>query len=151
VRSIIIASIVLALVPAGAQPYPSSVTYHLGGAMSGPYRLSVDLEKGVVSEATPPPDKYGDGAGLRTSELPETASRTLTAPELDRLRKAAEAVWDELDMCQTVDALGRFVIVKGGKTKDYSFSIPCMSPAGDRLFHLMSCGAHPERPDCKPE
>lgn len=85
----------LMLAPAAALPYPSSVTWHLGGFMSGPYRLSVDLENGIVTEAKTPPGKFGDGAGLRTSELAVTLTRQLTQQELYALRQAAEIVWQK--------------------------------------------------------
>jgi len=50
---------------------------------------------GVVSEAEHPPGKFGDGAGLKTADLPVTARRTLTPTELSELREIAAKVWRE--------------------------------------------------------
>ena len=168
----------LCVYPAAADELPTSVTYSLGGVMSGPYRLSADLASGVLSEATHPRGKIGDGAGLSTDELQVTGTRTLTPEELKPLRQAAGAVWTNgadifaamrkarADMpaeqrrtqdqkfqaaarCMTMDAMGRFDIVKNGVTKNYLFSIPCMNDDAKRLFALLSCGIRPDQMSCK--
>ena len=93
VLSVLLAGSLVAAVDADDPSLPSTVTYLLGGVMSGPYRLTVDLETDHLSEAKPPPGVHGDGARVSAADLPETARRALTPAERDTLRALAVPVW----------------------------------------------------------
>ncbi len=162
----IAACLVLFAAPSSAHDWPTRVTYGLGGIVSGPYRVSADLVTGTVSEASTPPGAIGDGAGLRTDDLPVTKTRQLPPNEWHRLRRLAAIVWRRGPVrtqpsvvvkgriappivCNTPDALGRFDIVKDGVTRTFDFSTPCMSADGDRLLKALTCGANPDQAYCK--
>ena len=139
---------------AGAAPdAPTGATYSLGGLLSGPYRVSADLVAGVAAEAAPPPGARGDGAGLKTSELPATKTRRLTPQELHTLRDLAAAVWERgataSPTCAgSVDALGRLDVVRADATRSFSFSVPCMNADAERLVRGLRCAADPGRDGC---
>jgi hypothetical protein len=137
-------------------PLPTSVTYTLGGVVSGPYRVSADLGSGVAAEAKPPPGRHGDGAELNALTMPITVSRSLAAQDVRNIQRLAGAVSGngpasppkECPPTMTADAIGRFDIVQGGATHTFLFPTPCMTPAAGDLLSSLVCGADPDGRNC---
>lgn len=151
---------------------PASITYSLGGAESGPYRVSVDLTTGILSET-----KYSwDLRGGVVQHAPEpSTTRTLTGDQLKILQDLADTIWEKgvgievevpsCDHCSkaeraramsqiqfpacSMDAMGRFEIVKAGATKTYDFEMPCINKAASKLLDTLSCDAAPDSRFCK--
>ena len=134
---------------ASADPtLPGTVTYLLGGVVSGPYRLTVDLETGRLSEAKPAPGIHGDGARVSAADLPETAGRALTPAERDRLRVLAAPVWRDgaarracLEF--SMDALVRLTITAGGVERSSDAPLQCLTSDAAALQRAMLCAANP--------
>jgi len=135
----------------------TNVTYALGGIMSGPYRVSADLESGIATEARPPPGVHGDGARVSAFDMPATTSRSLSSEEVLAIRKFASAVWKKGPVSTSKcppgvmpppDALGRFDIVDAGVTRSFVLPTPCMSPEADNLLRTLTCGANPKNYGC---
>jgi hypothetical protein len=141
-------------------PPPSKVTYMLGGIMSGPYRLSVDLATGEVEVATAKPRDPRPSA-----DLPVTQRFTAPETELVKIRALAVAVWAygasnpgeiiergrriELRECQaSSDAMGNFDITRGTETRSFDFSQPCLSAPANLLLDRLLCLPRPDAPDC---
>src|SRR5258707_15808176 len=80
------------LQPAAAAE-PDHLTYVLGGAMSGSFRLQADLVTGAFLQALPPPGKIGDSADLDANAMPVTKHWTVPPEKLVVLRRLAARVW----------------------------------------------------------
>lgn len=166
-RSIVVVCAVLgAASPASAAPHVTSIMYALGGVMSGPYRVSADLAGATASEAKTPPNAHGDGAGISTASLPVTGTQSLSPAAVRKLDALASAVWRDgperkpvttrhvdkhgrvslgIDFCQpSLDALGRFEIVRSGMKRTFDFSTVCMTKTADRLLATLTCAANPD-------
>ena len=127
---------------------PSTVTYLLGGVVSGPYRVTVDLEAGRLSEAKPAAGVHGDGARVSAADLPETAGRALTRAERDALRVLAAPVWRDgaarracLEF--SLDALIQLTITAGGVERSSDAPSQCLTSDAVALQRAMLCAANP--------
>ena len=144
----------LALCAGTAAAEPDGVTYLLGGAASGPYRVSVNLDAGVATEAVPPAGKHGDGAGLSAAEMPVTATRALPPGAAARIRRLAAPVWDAgayipSATCKpSIDALWRFRIVQAGEARVFDVPAVCANPGAHALQEALVCAVHPDGPRC---
>jgi hypothetical protein len=134
-------------------PAPSTVTYLLGGVLSGPYRLTVDLDAGHLSEAKAPPGIRGDGARVSAASLPETASRALTHAERDTFRALAAPVWRDgaarrgcLEF--SMDALVLLAITAGGIERRTNAPAQCLTPDARALQQALLCTATPGGAEC---
>jgi hypothetical protein len=142
---------------------PTKITYALGGFMSGPFRLSVDLVTGEVEVAKAPPRNKRPPA-----DLPVTQRFKASDGDLSQLRSLAVAVWAygaddpgetiehgagqsiELKPCQASgDAMGNFEIERGAVKKSFDFSMPCLSAPANLLLDKLLCLPHPETPNCR--
>lgn len=163
----VVCSIAIGLSPvaASAAPQVSSIVYSLGGLMSGPYRVSADLAAATASEAKTPPGVFGDGARVSTASLPVTSTRPLAPGAVRKLDALASAVWKDgpdkpivesrhyigrravisFTPCQpSLDAQGRFDIVRHGVTHTFNFSTVCMNKTADELLTALTCDANPD-------
>lgn len=122
------------------------VTYLLGGTVSGPYRLTADLESGTIAEGATPAKISPDGAPAAT--LPATSQRRLAPAEQARIQNLAAAVWANgaskpPGTCTlTPDALARFEIAIGDTVKTFDASSPCMTDDANALQRAMYCAVH---------
>ncbi|MBI0537697.1 hypothetical protein D9599_19230 [Roseomonas sp. KE2513] len=130
------------------RPLPSTVSYLLGGVVSGPYRLTVDLETGRLSEAKPPPGVHGDGARVSAADLSETARRALTPAERNTFRVLAAPVWRDgaarrgcLEF--SMDALVQLAITAGGVERRSDAPAQCLTPDAVALRRALLCAADP--------
>lgn len=129
-------------------PLPKTITYLLGGAVSGPYRLTVDLETDHLSEAKPPPGVHGDGARVSAADLPETARRALTPAERDTLRALAVPVWRDGAGRRgcfefSMDALVLLAITVDGVERRFDAPRQCLTPDAVALQRALLCSANP--------
>lgn len=134
-------------------PSPSAVTYLLGGIVSGPYRLTVDLEAGRLSEAVPPPGVRGDGARVSAADLSETTSRALTSAARDTLRVLAAPVWRDGAARRgclqfSMDALVRLIITADGIERRSDAPAQCLTPDAVALRRALLCAAGSDGTDC---
>lgn len=122
------------------------VTYLLGGTVSGPYRLTADLEAGTIAEGATPAGMSPDSAPAAT--LPPTLQRPLSPAEQARIQNLAAVVWANgaskpPGTCtMTPDALVRFEIAIGDTVRTFDLSAPCMTDAASALQRAMYCAAH---------
>jgi hypothetical protein len=70
-------------------PVATRVTYVLGGMMSGPLRLTADLDAKIVRQADHPPGQSGDGARLNAWTMPVTSTRGLTPEFITKISTLA--------------------------------------------------------------
>lgn len=91
--SLLLVSSFVTIADAEEPALPNAIIYLLGGVVSGPYRLTVDLQNDRLMEAKPPPGVRGDGARVFAADIPETARRALTPGERDTFRALGATVW----------------------------------------------------------
>ncbi|MFT8243369.1 hypothetical protein [Roseomonas sp. BN140053] len=150
-----IGACLLALLLAGAEapPPPTRVTYLLGGLLSGPYRLSADLEARTLVEAATPRGARGDAARLRAADLPDTARHPLAPPEAERIGRLAAAVLDRgaaRPGCPPMaDALMSLIITAGAAERRFDLPVPCLTPEARQLVDRLLCTAHPGSTGCR--
>jgi len=149
VLSLLLASsLVAGAAAADDPPLPSTVIYLLGGAVSGPYRLTVDLETDRLFEAKPPPGTHGDGARVFAADLSDTARRALTPAERDTFRVLAASVWRDgaarRDCFEfSMDALVQLAITIGGVERRSDAPAQCLTLDAVALQRALLCAANP--------
>lgn len=139
--------------PARAVAAPrEGIDYQLGGIMSGPYRVLVDLGAGTVSRSPVPGP--GTARDTRTADLPMGPPVRLPAASLARLKALRDAVWRAglrpKGLCTeiTADAIAAVTLWRDGQARDETVSPPCAGPEGAALIEAVLCAAEPNQPTC---
>jgi hypothetical protein len=144
--------------PTTAGMPPTRVTYVLTGMMSGPYRITADLERGIVEEAESPVRPGRDQPRANPLTLPVTKSRALDAQAVDAIRRAESDVFakgaNSESKCPrgyipTVDAFLTFYITKAGVTSSRSTPGACETEEASALQRILFCSADPSGHGCE--
>ena len=140
---------------AAPAPTPATVTYVLGGVVSGPYRLAADLRAGTAEEALPPRGKFGDGARLDPWTMPATSHRRLSARDRAAIGTLASAILADGIVspvrCPITapppppDALVVFAVgmSPGAEPRRLSTASQCLTDDASRLQQLLRNAAQP--------
>ena len=129
-----------------------SVTYHIGGFMSGPYRLSLDFVDHSISEATPPSGAAGDASGIKTKDLPVTNKFRIAQQDEESIRHLAFKVLEsgplaspscppQIDAITTLEFVTEKPFQPGyfvRTTRSFTLSIPCLSPYAKAMTENLS-------------
>jgi hypothetical protein len=125
--------------------------------MSGPYRLTADLVRGVVDEAQHAPGTNGDGARPDALTMPVTSTRSLDAKSAEQIRRLGRDVFEHgvfsSKACPamsipTADSFHIFYITEGGVTRSFSAPAACDTVDALELQHTLYCSANPTGYGC---
>lgn len=127
---------------------PVRITWVIGGAVSGPQRLSADLATGRLEHARASAGARGDGAGLDAWTMPATASHTLSPAQRREIARLAARLAREgafycpnPAMLRIVDALGGLEIEQDGRRQRQHGPTACLTPDGAALVQALTCAA----------
>jgi hypothetical protein len=148
---LVFALISLSLAPCScASPSSGSVTYEIGGITSGPSRIAVDLQSGVVARSGPP-----TVAARQADIIPMAVLETkqLQGAALTHVRQSAAVLLrgeNRSSNCNYLmaDYLASLHVSINGRSGGVSGSGTCLGPIAQTLTKQLSCAFESKFADC---